>query len=423
MDIRIGNDIRLNVAISDFDILEGETIKCAHCFLMCEAEKRLTDVDPKSIKLPTKYTLHNYGGRIYNVLPFNVQVRPCGGPGLFGKSLRQYGRPIYTRVSEEDGYIYGYFQEDKQYMLGDYYLVVMLVLDREKYGRREKRHIVVDYGYVFTLTMDGDVCDPDGIYVSRQKDKQPNTITWDVDPSLTTYRIGDTVTFSAHAVDGDVTFNKQSPTTFTGDGIVITATSQNTASLIGQIDIKTLRLRRQIQNNITFNTPSSVATGTEVTLQATAVYGEVTFTAEDMNGNAVQITNNKITVTKDIKVTATSYGDDEYVSKSVERTISCLAQGYYGISSTVPVEVSTTNPVTLTGQRVNVSIVTTLSDHAKCHWVAIPTSSGYTVTQLKDVDNDDLTEYIETTTIGDYTVYYYQDSVNIDNTSNFTITQ
>lgn len=423
MDIRIGNDIRLNVAISDFDILEGETIKCAHCFLMCEAEKRLSDVDPKSIKLPTKYTLHNYGGRIYNVLPFNVQVRPCGGPGLFGKSLRQYGRSIYTRVSEEDGYIYGYFQEDKQYMLGDYYLVVMLVLDREKYGRREKRHIVVDYGYVFTLTMDGDVCDPDGIYVSRQKDKLPNTITWDIDPSLTTYRIGDTVTFSAHAVDGSVTFDKQSPTTFTGDGMVITATSQNTASLIGQIDTKTLRLKRQIQNNITFNVPSSVATGTEVTLQATAVYGEVTFTAEDMNGNAVQITNNRITVTKDIKVTATSYGDDQYVSKSVERTISCLAQGYYDASSTVPVEISTTNPITLAGQSVNINIVTTLSDHAKCHWVAIPTSSGYTVTQLKDVDNDDLTEYIETTTIGDYTVYYYQDSVNIDNTSNFTITQ
>lgn len=423
MDIRIGNDIRLNVAISDFDILEGETIKCAHCFLMCETEKRLTDVDPKSIKLPTKYTLHNYGGRIYNVLPFNVQVRPCGGPGLFGKSLRQYGRPIYTRVSEEDGYVYGYFQEDKQYMLGDYYLVVMLVLDREKYGRREKRHIVVDYGYVFTLTMDGDVCDPDGIYVSRQKDKLPNTITWDVDPSLTTYRIGDAVTFSAHAVDGSVTFDKQSPTTFTGDGMVITATSQNTTSLIGQIDIKTLRLRRSIQNNVTFSAPSSVAAGTEVTLQATAVYGEVTFTAEDMNGNAVQITNNKITVTKDIKVTATSYGDDEYVSKSVERTISCLAQGYYGASSTVPVEVSTTNPVTLTGQHVNVSIATTLSDHAKCHWVAIPTSSSYTVTRLKDIDNDDLTEYVETTTIGGYTVYYYQDSVNIDNTSNFTITQ
>lgn len=423
MDIRIGNDIRLNVAISDFDILEGETIKCAHCFLMCEAEKRLSDVDPKSIKLPTKYTLHNYGGRIYNVLPFNVQVRPCGGPGLFGKSLRQYGRPIYTRVSEEDGYIYGYFQEDKQYMLGDYYLVVMLVLDREKYGRREKRHIVVDYGYVFTLTMDGDVCDPDGIYVSRQKDKLPNTITWDVDPSLTTYRIGDTVTFSAHAVDGSVTFDKQSPTTFTGDGMIITATSQNTTSLIGQIDIKTLRLRRQIQNNITFNAPSSVAAGTEVTLQATAIYGEVTFTAEDMNGNTVQITNNKITVTKDIKVTATSYGDDEYVSKSVERTISCLAQGYYGASSTVPAEVSTTNPITLAGQSVNISIATTLSDHAKCHWVAIPTSSSYTVTRLKDIDNDDLTEYVETTTMGDYTVYYYQDSVNIDNTSNFTITQ
>lgn len=113
MDIRIGNDIRLNVAISDFDKFDDETIKCAHCFLMNESEKNLINVDPKPTVLSTKYTLRHCNDRIYNVLPFNVQVRPCGGPGLFGKSLRQYGRPIYTRVSEEDGYIYGYFQEDK----------------------------------------------------------------------------------------------------------------------------------------------------------------------------------------------------------------------------------------------------------------------------------------------------------------------
>ena len=55
-----------------------------------------------------------------------------------------------------------------------------------------------------------------------------------------------------------------------------------------------------------------------------------------MNGNAVQITNNRITVTKDVKVTATSYGDDEYVSKSVEQTISCLAQGLYGTARSIP---------------------------------------------------------------------------------------
>lgn len=171
MDIRIGNDIRLNVAISDFNILEEETIKCAHCFLMNAAEKSLSYVDPKSITLPSKYTLRTSGSRIYNVLPINVQVRPCGGPGLFGKSLRQYGKPIFTRVSEDDGYIYGYFQEIEQLMLGDYHLVVMLVLDREKYGISNKRHIVIDYGYVFTLTMDGDVCDPNGIYVSLANKK------------------------------------------------------------------------------------------------------------------------------------------------------------------------------------------------------------------------------------------------------------
>lgn len=72
-------------------------------------------------------------------------------------------------MSEDEGYIYGYFQEFQQLMLGDYYLVVMLVLDRKKYGIHERRHIVIDYGYVFTLTMDGDCCDPNGIYVSLAK--------------------------------------------------------------------------------------------------------------------------------------------------------------------------------------------------------------------------------------------------------------
>ena len=423
MDIRIGNDIRLNVAISDFNILEEETIRCAHCFLMNATEKNLSNVDPKPEILPTKYTLRHGDARIYNVLPINAQVRPCDGPGFFGKSLRQYGKPIFTRVSEDDGYIYGYFQEFQQLMLGDYYMAVMLVLDRNKYGVRNKRHIVVDYGYVFTLAMEGDICDPDGIYVSRQKDKLPNTITWDVDPSLTTYKIGDTVTFSAHAVDGDVTFNVQSPTTFTGDGMTITATSKDTPNLIGQTDSKRLTQKRSIQNTVTFNPQSSVTEGTEITLTASAVYGDVTFTAEDMDGNAVSIVNNSITVTKDIKVTATSYGDDEYVSKSATKIITCLSVAYYGISATEPTEVSTTNSIALFGSSVSVNIVTSTTDRAKCHWIAIPSTSAYTVTSLKDVDDDSLTEYIQNKTIGSYTVYYFLSRANIDNTSKFTITR
>ena len=425
MDIRIGNDIRLNVAISDFDILEGETIKCAHCFLMCEAEKRLSDVDPKSIKLPTKYTLHNYGGRIYNVLPFNVQVRPCGGPGLFGKSLRQYGKPIYTRVSEEDGYIYGYFQEDKQYMLGDYYLVVMLVLDREKYGRREKRHIVVDYGYAFTLTMDGDVCDPDGIYVSRQKDKQPNTITWTTDPSTQEYNIGDDVTFAASAVSGNVTFNKQSPVKFTGDGMTIIATSANTETYVGQTDTKVLRQKRSIPNTVTFNPPASVAYGTEVTLQASAMSGDVTFTAVDSSNNSVSIIDNKVIVTDTITVTATSASINSYVSKSVTKVIKCSAPVFYGYNTVVPDEVDFTNSILLnTDGNTVVSITTSSTDHAKCHWIALISDSGYDVIDVRDDDNVSLLDIIQTKTVGDYTIFYNaQERGYILNTTKFTISK
>lgn len=47
----------------------------------------------------------------------------------------------------------------------------MLILERTGFGMCNKRHIVIDYGYVFTLTLDGDVCDPNGIYVSLAKRK------------------------------------------------------------------------------------------------------------------------------------------------------------------------------------------------------------------------------------------------------------
>lgn len=166
MDIRIGNDIRLNIAISDFDILPEETIKCAHCFLMSETEKNLINVDPKPTVLPSKYTLHHSNARIYNVLPSNVQVRPLDGPGFFDKKFRQYGKLIFTSVSEENGYIYGFFQGREQYITGDYYLVVMLVLNNNGYGPFNNRHIVVDYGYVFTISKEGNTVNSTGIDVA-----------------------------------------------------------------------------------------------------------------------------------------------------------------------------------------------------------------------------------------------------------------
>lgn len=206
MDIRIGNDIRLNVALSDFNILDTETIKRAQCFLMSGTEKDMPNVDPKSIVLPTKYTLRNCGGRIYNVQPSNAQVRPCDGPEFFDLHIRQYGNPIFTSFSNRDGYIYGYFQERAQHLLDDYYLVVMLVLDRKKYGVHNERHIVIDYGYQFTLTLDGNTVDPDGIYVSNN-----NTI------------------IEAQFVDPDILQVDGKPVSVQGDTMVFT-TSNSTVS-------------------------------------------------------------------------------------------------------------------------------------------------------------------------------------------------
>lgn len=232
MDIRIGNDIRLNIAISDFDKFDDETIKCAHFFLMSESEKNLINVDPKPTVLSTKYTLHHSNARIYNVLPINAQVRPCDGPGFFGKTLRQYGKQIFTSVSEDDGYIYGFFKGREQLVLGDYYLVVMVSFHREGFGERTERTVVANYGYVFTLTMDGAPAPKEGIGDFVQV-KPKNEITLSIPASAVrdsevtlsgTAKYGGTVTFTAVDANGDAVVITDDKFTITSN-TTITATS------------------------------------------------------------------------------------------------------------------------------------------------------------------------------------------------------
>ena len=246
MDIRLGNDIRLNVAISDFDKFDDETIKCAHCFLMNESEKNLINVDPKPTVLSTKYTLRHCNGRIYNVLPINAQVRPCDGPGFFGKTLRQYGKPVYTAVSQDDGYIYGFFKGREQILLGDYYLVVMVSFNRPGFGERSQRVVVANYGYVFTLTLDGMPAPKDGIgNIVQAKPKNeitlsvPNSAVRDSEVTLSgTAKYGD-VTFSAVTANGDSIVITDDKFTITGN-TVVTATSSSSDMYDGVTVTKTI---------------------------------------------------------------------------------------------------------------------------------------------------------------------------------------
>lgn len=443
MDIRIGNDIRLNVAISDFEILPEESIKCAHCFLMSEAEKNLSNVDPKSIALPTKYTLRHSRGRIYNVLPINAQVRPhCGGPGFFGKSLRQYGKPIFTRVVEniepedptDTGWIYGYFQEFEQKITGDYYLAVMLVLENDKYGARSKRHIVIDYGYVFTLTMDGDVCPAEGIYVSKQKDKLPNTITWTVDPSSRQYNIGDIVTFAAEAVSGDVIFNKTSPVVFTGDGMVITATSANTERYIGQTSTKVLRAVQKTNNTIIWDVDPSQGLhhiGDVVQFSAHAE-NEATITFK-VGNNEISVTESEGVYSGSITISslstvlkATSAETQTHKSATSSKTIIATEQtisNIYALSRnssapaptvigdiTSPDELYTRTGTFADEDVIDCSDVNGENGKFKMAWFAIPKAKTL---RIEDADShDDQTMDYTSTIIGDYKVYYKTELVS-----------
>lgn len=203
------------------------------------------------------------------------------------------------------------------------------------------------------------------------------------------------MTFAASAVSGNVTFNKQSPVKFTGDGMMIIATSANTETYVGQTDTKVLRQKRSIPNTVTFNPPASVAYGTEVTLQASAVSGDVTFTAVDSSNNSVSIIDNKVIVTDTITVTATSANINSYVSKSVTKVIKCSSPVFYGYSAVVPDEVDFTNSISSnTDGNTVVSITTSSTDHAKCHWIALISDSGYDVIDVRDDDNVSLLDII-----------------------------
>ena len=88
---------------------------------------------------------------------------------------------------------------------------------------------------------------------------------------------------------------------------------------------------------------------------------------------------------------------------------------YFGSGATAPETIDLTNqkqaPTT-------VEVKTTFSDKHKCHWAAVLTKSGLTVTA---VDNDGDSIDLECKTIGDYSVYYFISPMNIDNTTKFTV--
>lgn len=105
--------------------------------------------------------------------------------------------------------------------------------------------------------------------------------------------------------------------------------------------------------------------------------------------------------------------------KAASNTPVNYEKGYYGTSDGEPMLVDMSKSF----DQINgttVSVRSTSADKKKCHWIAVK-EPGWECASITDVDGDDISSEVRTKTLGNYKVYYYADTVYIDNTTKFTL--
>lgn len=209
MNIRIGNDIRMNLKFDGPYDFTKENIKSFKCYLIntalecgdcscdkCDMPKRFPREPFPQYYTPTPYALHTCGKPMYHAYPRNSKFAydDFGGyfhdyhwwPGYngFGVEPRGFfpGRPFWgcrewwkhrcydivpfnckdfrytaSYTIDGDNRATAYFPAEDQFMCGTYKLVVVISTYEHGWGEKNVHTFTIDYGEVFTLvdTSDG----------------------------------------------------------------------------------------------------------------------------------------------------------------------------------------------------------------------------------------------------------------------------
>lgn len=154
MNIRIGNDIRLNFFISPTQNITTENVKDVLCYVI-NIEDYHEQFPYRYV--PTEYEIHGCGKPEYNVLP---QCLPhVRGFHVSGHHLRYDNvlkgiykdKPVFTadsfQISEQDGYtvISSMFPGDCQTICGTYLVLLKVVTEEESWGKFDKHTYLFDY--------------------------------------------------------------------------------------------------------------------------------------------------------------------------------------------------------------------------------------------------------------------------------------
>lgn len=218
MNIRIGNDIKMNLTIRGIGDYQQNNVKQIRCYLInTSLENKGGECHPKRFPrepfpqyyTPTKYTVHNCGRWQYHIDPCNVKAEYCN----YGDGFHDYhywnhyhGFGIYpghfvdpcchhhhhhcdplvpgrrspfcflapSKIAQGVNKIEAYFPARDQLYCGTYKLVVVLVLYEDGWEKNDLHTYTLDYGVVFNI-----VDNEDGYFGNIIIDLDTNTIHGD----------------------------------------------------------------------------------------------------------------------------------------------------------------------------------------------------------------------------------------------------
>lgn len=150
MDIRIGNDICLNVHVDNLDSYSDSEVASINCMLIRIGECSSGEVCEKSFPQfchPSHYSTHSCGIPCYNAVPSNVTAHYIHEFHNECVEYRLSGTPDvnHNRIKVM-------FKGKEQKHTGVFKLILNIVLKEEDWGETGEHEYTIDYGYVFTLT-------------------------------------------------------------------------------------------------------------------------------------------------------------------------------------------------------------------------------------------------------------------------------
>lgn len=218
MNIRIGNDIKLEFTLRGPENVDFLNVKQMRCYLInistdnkncaCDIFKRFPREPFPQFYTPSKYTLHGCGRFEYNVNPSYTKCGyalsggfhdphywPCYNgfginPGHFidcHHGHHNYKSPTYlahSELLEGENKACAYFPACEQIMAGPYKFVVVLVLYQDGWGKHNLHTYTIDYGTVFNLVCDESGKDGD-IIINLDENIEDNSIVR-IDPVIDT---------------------------------------------------------------------------------------------------------------------------------------------------------------------------------------------------------------------------------------------